>query len=86
MKVVLKQSLMAVELLSKENIEKILSEKQLIVWQYIEKVKESSTGDITKNTNIARPTIKQALEVLLRLKKIERIGLGRSARYRIHSD
>jgi len=77
---------MAVELLSKENIEKILSEKQLIVWQYIEKVKESSTGDITKNTNIARPTIKQALEVLLRLKKIERIGLGRSARYRIHSD
>ncbi|PIZ76548.1 Fic family protein [Candidatus Peregrinibacteria bacterium CG_4_10_14_0_2_um_filter_38_24] len=86
LKVVLKQSLMAVELLSKENIEKILSEKQLIVWQYIEKVKESSTGDITKNTNIARPTIKQALEVLLRLKKIERIGLGRSARYRIHSD
>lgn len=86
LKVVLKQSLMAVELLSKENIKKILSEKQLIVWQYIEKVKESSTGDITKNTNIARPTIKQALEVLLRLKKIERIGLGRSARYRIHSN
>lgn len=80
--IILKQSQMAVELLSKENIEKILSEKQLIVWQYIEKVKETSTGDITKNTKIARPTIKQALEVLLRLKKIERIGLGRSARYR----
>ncbi|HLD31821.1 MAG TPA: Fic family protein, partial [Patescibacteria group bacterium] len=31
---ILKQSQMAVELLSKENIEKILSEKQLIVWQY----------------------------------------------------
>lgn len=80
--IALKQSEMAVELLSKENIEKILSEKQLIVWKYIEKIRETSTGDILKNTNIARPTIKQALEVLLRLKKIERIGLGRSARYR----
>jgi len=79
---ILKQSQMAVELLSKENIEKILSEKQLIVWQYIEKMGETSTGDIAKNTKILRPTVKQTLEVLLRLKKIERIGLGRSARYR----
>jgi len=80
--IVLKQSQKAVELLSRENIEKILSEKQLIIWQYIEKVKETSTGDIIKNTNIARPTAKQALDVLLKLKRIERIGLGRSARYR----
>jgi len=80
--IVLKQSEMAVELLSKENIEKILSEKQLIVWQYIEKVKEAGTGDIVKNTKIIRPTVKQTLDVLFRLKKIERIGLGRSTRYK----
>lgn len=80
--IVLKQSQIAVELLSKENIEKILSEKQIIVWQYIEKTKETSTGDIAENTKIARPTVKQTLDVLLRLKKIERVGLGRSARYR----
>lgn len=80
--VILKQSQMAVELLSKENIEKILSEKQLIIWRYIEEIKETSTGDITKNTKIARPTVKQALEVLLKLKKIERVGLGRGARYK----
>lgn len=79
---VLKQSQMAMELLSKENVEKILSEKQIIVWQYIEKINETNTGDITKNTKIARPTVKQTLEVLLKLKKIERIGLGRSTRYR----
>src|SRR3989339_1854862 len=48
--IVLQQSYMAVELLSKENIEKILSEKQLLVWQYIEKAKETSTGDIAENT------------------------------------
>lgn len=78
----LKQSQMAVELLSKENIEKLLSEKQLIVWNYLQKVKEASTGEIVKNTKVVRSTVKQSLEALLRLKKIERIGLGRSARYR----
>jgi Fic family protein len=82
LKVTLKQSQMAINLLSKENIEKILSKKQLIVWQYIDGVKEASTGDIVKNTNVVRPTVKQALETLLKLKKIERIGLGRSTRYR----
>ena len=81
--IILKQAHMAVELLSKENIEKILSEKQLIVWQYIEKTRETSTGDVVENTKIARPTVKQTLDVLLKLKKIERVGLGRSARYRI---
>jgi Fic family protein len=79
---ILKQSEMAVELLSKENIEKILSEKQILVWQYIEKVKEAGTGDIVENTKIGRPTVKQTLDVLLRLKKIERIGLGRTTRYK----
>ncbi len=79
---VLKQSQMAMELLSKENIEKLLSEKQIIVWRYIEQVKETSTGDIVTNTKITRPTVKQTLEVLLKLKKIERVGLGRSARYK----
>ena len=81
--ILLKQSQMAVELLSGENIEKMLSKKQLLVWQYIQKIKETSTGDIVKNTNILRPTVKQIVEVLLRLKKIERLGLGRSTRYRI---
>jgi len=80
--ITLRQSHMAVKLLSKENVEKILSEKQLIVWQYIERVKKTSTGRIVNNTNIARPTVKQALDALLKLKKIERIGLGRSTRYK----
>lgn len=78
----LKQSQMAVDLLSKENIEKLLSKKQLAVWQYIQEVKEATTGEIIKKTKIARPTVKQAVDKLLRFKKIERIGLGRSTRYR----
>lgn len=77
-----KQAEQAVELLSKESIEKILSPKQLTVWSYIESVPEATPGDIAERTGVARPTVNQALDALLRLKKIERIGLGRSTRYR----
>ncbi len=78
----LKQSEMAVELLSKENIEKILSIKQLAVWRYLQTVDEAAPGEIAKKAKVARPTVNQALDKLLRLKKVERIGLGRSTRYR----
>lgn len=80
--ILLKQSKLAIELLSKENIEKLLSEKQLAVWKFLKQIEVVGTGEIVTGTNIPRPTVKQALEVLLKLKKIERIGLGRSARYR----
>jgi DNA-binding MarR family transcriptional regulator len=63
-------------------MEKLLSKKQLAVWQHFQGVEEITTGEIIKKTNIVRPTVKQALDKLLRLKKIERIGLGRSSRYR----
>ena len=78
----LKQSQMAVELLSEENIEKLLSKKQLSVWQYLQEVEEAAPGEIAKKTKVARPTVNQVLNKLLRLKKVERIGLGRSTRYR----
>lgn len=78
----LMQSKMAVELLSKENIEKLLSKKQLAVWGYLQQVDEAAPGEIAKKAKVARPTVNQALDKLLRLKRIERIGLGRSTRYR----
>ena len=82
-KVVHLQSQMAVDLLTTETIEKILSPIQLAVWEYIQKVKQTSPLEISKNTNVARPTVNQVLNKLLKLKKIERMGLGRSTRYRL---
>ncbi len=79
---VLKHSQVAVDLLSQENIEKILSPKQLSVWSYLQSVEQTTPREIVLHTKIARPTVNQALEVLLRLKKIERMGLGRSTRYK----
>ena len=78
----LEQSKRAVELLSKENIEKLLSPKQLAVWKYLITVREATPAEISKHAKVARPTINQALDKLLRLKKIERIGLGRTTRYK----
>ena len=78
----LEQSKRAVELLSKENIEKLLSPKQLAVWKYLITVQEATPAEISEHAKVARPTINQALDKLLRLKKIERIGLGRTTRYK----
>lgn len=80
--VFLQQSKMAVDLLSAENIEKLLSPKQLAVWRYLQTVNEATPLEISKKAKVARPTVNQALYKLLSFKKIERIGLGRSTRYR----
>ncbi len=80
--IVLNQSQMAIELLSQENIEKILSVKQLAVWQYLQTVEEATPKEIVEQTKISRPTVNQVLDKLIRLKKIERIGQGSGTRYR----
>lgn len=78
----LTQAKEAITLLSKESIEKLLSPNQLLVWQYLLTITEATPGDISKATNVARPTVSQAINGLLRFKKVERIGQGRTTRYR----
>ncbi len=79
----LKQSQMAVSLLSKENVEKLLTLKQMAVWQYLQEIDEATTPmEIAKKTKVAQPTVRQALDKLMRLKKVERVGQGRSTSYR----
>jgi Fic family protein len=78
----LKQSEMAIDLLSKENIERLLTQKQLAVWDYLQKVESSTPREISEQTKVAYPTVRQAIDKLMRLKKIERIGQGRSTSYR----
>ena len=80
--ILIKQSQMAMELLSEEKIEKLLTNKQLAVWEYLDKVDESTPLEIAKKTKVAYGTVRQALDKLMRLKKIERIGQGRGTVYR----
>lgn len=80
--ILLSQSQMAINLITEENIEVLLSPKQLAVWQYLQEVDVATPNDIAKNVQIARITVNQVLNKLLNLKKIERIGEGSSIHYR----
>lgn len=82
-KIILEQSNRAIQLLSKEEVEKLLSPQQKIIWDFILKSGAEITPlEIFKATKIPRPTINQALVKLLRLKWVEKIGLGRGTRYK----
>jgi Fic family protein len=80
--ILLKQSQMAIELLTAENIETLLSPKQLAVWEYLQTVSEATPNDISGQANVARSTVNQVLNKLLEMKKVERIGEGAGIRYR----
>jgi len=79
--VIREQGTKALTYLEEEHIEDTLSPKQYQVWEFISGVKEAGVGEIVNKTNIALGTVKQALERLLELKKIKRIGRGRATRY-----
>ncbi len=78
----LKQSEMALKLMESEQVEKLLSPKQLAVWEYVQGVAEATPSEIAEKTGVARPTVNQALTKLLKVERIEKIGSGRSTRYR----
>ncbi|KKR86280.1 MAG: Filamentation induced by cAMP protein Fic [Candidatus Woesebacteria bacterium GW2011_GWB1_41_10] len=83
LKAVLKQSQEAINLLSDENIEKTFSKKQLAVWEYLKTAQEITPLEIIKKLEIPRRTINQILDKLLKIKRVERIGMGRSTRYKV---
>jgi Fic family protein len=79
--VVKEQSSKALTYLEEETVEDILSLKQYEVWKYLSSVGEASRGDIAKATGIVEVTVRQALNRLIALGKIKRIGQGRGTRY-----
>lgn len=80
--IVLRQSEAAVKLMSGESMETILTLKQLAVWDYIQSHDEATSGEMAKALKMPKPTVNQAIDKLLNLKKIERLGMGRGVRYR----
>ncbi|OGE26095.1 hypothetical protein A3C26_00050 [Candidatus Daviesbacteria bacterium RIFCSPHIGHO2_02_FULL_39_12] len=79
---ILAQSKEAISLMAQEFIEDILSNKQIAVWQYLQNIDEATPKDIARETKVVYATVRQTLSKLLDLKKIERVGMGRSSRYR----
>src|SRR3989344_2547622 len=47
--------------ISDKNLHKILSKKQLSVWQYLQGVDEATPGEIAKKAKVARPNNRKTL-------------------------
>lgn len=74
----------AEKLMESDRPEKLLSEKQMQVYQLFEENKELGVAKVSKllRGKIGLATIKQALSRLVKLKLLERIGQARSTRYK----
>ncbi|MEK7160708.1 MAG: Fic family protein [Patescibacteria group bacterium] len=82
--ITLKQAEQAVDFISNENrADLLLSKRQAAILELLQKIKEASPKEIFKNTKIPRPTINQGLTKLIKIGKIQRLGLGRAVRYRL---
>ena len=79
--VVREQATKALSYLEEEKVEDTFSPKQFEVWKYLSSVGEAAPGDIAKATGIVPVTISQALDRLIELGKVKRIGRGRGTRY-----
>jgi len=80
--VILEQSKQALNLLTHAQTEQLLSPQQELVWKNIPQTGTATPSEIALAAGVPRPTVNQALQKLMRLKMIERIGSGRSTRYR----
>ncbi len=79
--VVKEQATKALSYLEEEKVEDTLSPKQFEVWKYLSSVGEAAPGDIARATGIVPVTVSQALDRLIEIGKVKRIGRGRGTRY-----
>ncbi len=79
--VVKEQATKALSFLQEEKVEDTLSPKQYEVWKYLSSVGEAAPGDIAKATGVVGVTVSQALERLIELGLVKRVGRGRGTRY-----
>lgn len=79
--VIREQAKKALAYLEEEKVEDTLSPKQYEVWKYLTQVEQASPSEIVKATDIALGTVRQALDRLVELGKVKRVGRGRGTRY-----
>lgn len=82
--IVQQQARDAMSIIEKDQIEHLLSGKQLDLWQWINTRSELefSRKDVIDALNFPARTAEVTIKKLLDLKKLERIGEGRATRYR----
>ena len=84
LKIVLAQAEDALALLEQDQIESLLSEKQLALWQWANhNGKEFSRKDAVAALGFPARTIEAVIKKLVELKRLKRVGEGRGTRYRV---
>lgn len=78
----LAQAEAAMQLVSAEAVERLLSPSQLLVWRYLLDRRDAAPSEIATATGVPQSTVAQAIDKLMQLGKVERFGLGRATRYR----
>lgn len=75
----------AMAIVEEDQVEHLLSEKQLALWQWINTRNEPefSRKDVIDALGFPARTAEAAIKKLLDLKKLERVGEGRATRYRL---
>lgn len=76
------QSTEALNLLTQDDVEKFLSEKQLLVWHYALSQESFKRADVIDATKLNPRTVEESIKKLVRMKKLEKIGEGKATRYR----
>jgi predicted HTH transcriptional regulator len=66
----------------KKNVDEVMSPKQAKVWNYLKQVEVATPYEIAIRAGVSDHTVQQAVEILIKNKKIEQIGLKASTRYR----
>ncbi|MEA3464243.1 MAG: Fic family protein [Patescibacteria group bacterium] len=83
LKIVLKQSELALLILTQETVEEFLSEKQTQVWEFALSKEIFQRADAIKATKLKSRTVEQAIKKLLDMNKLVKIGQGKATRYKI---
>lgn len=80
-----KQANRAMALLEEDNIETLLSEKQLELWRWINQLPEKQFSRSMAIEALGYParTVEASIKKLLDMHRLKRIGQGRSTRYRV---
>ena len=83
LEVVNQQAQKALQILSQDDTQSFLSEKQNQVWQYALSVGTLSRKDVINATNLNPRTVEESIKKLLNMNKLEKIGQSSATRYKV---
>lgn len=84
LKVIREQSSQAMEIVEGDDVEYLLSEKQLALWRWANSRMDTfSRKDAIEALGFPARTVEQSIKKLVELKQLKRVGQGKATRYKI---